>query len=155
MNIVQEGSLIDYISYIRDVDIYYKQYGVTTEVQIDTIVLLYRITNSEVVLGRLFRFHYKLLNRLVYSTYKKYSVLLNEEDLEDLQSMAYYEFYRRVMHYMIPPEAPFSKYIKLYMKQWLNAYAKLMADKNKRRIDLDKKICLYAEIYYTTYHRED
>lgn len=153
MNIIKEQSDIEFMPYVHMVDDYYKEYGVTTEIHIDTLVVIYRITGSDIVFGRLFRFHYKLLNRLIYNTYHKYSVLLDNEDLEDLQSMAYFEFYRRIRYYMIPPEAPFSKYVKLYMRQWLNAYAKLMADKNKRRLDQSKHLCEYAEAYYYAYYR--
>lgn len=154
MTIINTNTDIEFIYYVRMVDAYYEKTGRTTEVQIDTLVILYRITYSEIIFNRLFRFHYKLLNMLVYQKFRKFSILLSEEDLDDLISMSYGEFYRRVMYYTIPPEAPFSKYIKLYMRQWLNAYASLMADKNKRRSEFNEEICMYAEVilYYKPYY---
>lgn len=161
MTLLNTDSEFEFMYYIRMTDAYYEEYGRMTEIQIDTLVILYRITHNEMVFNRIFQFHYKLLNILVYQKFRKFKKRLNEEDLNDLTCMAYGEFYRRVMYYAIPQIAPFSKYIKLYLRQWLNEYAGAMADRNKRRSKIDDDLCAYAEnmlyqkVYYINFWEDD
>jgi len=117
----------------------------TTSDQIDVLVWFYRISSSESVFSLLFSTHNFLLGKLTNRVFWKYYNYLTPEDYDDLLSMAYGEFHRRVLHYKIPPEAPFSAYIKLYMKKWLNVYAKIAVKHNTRNLLVDPELALNAQ----------
>lgn len=128
----------NFSKYVEAVNYYYKINGCTSEVQIDTLVLIYRQSRHNGSFNMLFNCHKKLLNSICFDRYIKYRRHLHSDDLDEIQSMVYGEFYRRVMAYKIPPEAPFSKYIKLYLKKWSNAYIKLMVKKRDRFIQYNE-----------------
>ena len=118
--------------YIRELKSYYKKYKQTSEIQIDTLIIIYRTTKDEEAFALLLKCHEFLLRKLVSNAYNIYKQYLYTEDYNELYAMALEEFVRRVLFYKIPPEAPFSKYIKLYMKKWLYAYAGLMSKLNNK-----------------------
>lgn len=120
---------------------YYQEYRLTTEVHIDTLILLYRFTGNEVIFNILFELHYGLLLKITRMTFNRYRSYLYSEDYNDMLAMVFGEFYRRVLHYDIPPKAPFSKYVKLYIRRWLNTYTKIIVKKNNRFIlDCDREV---------------
>ena len=119
------------IEYVNKVRVYWEEHGQTTELQVDTLIVLFRLTEDNRIFVLLFDLHKKLLLSILNSKYKKYEAVLLLEDKNDLFNMATLEFYRRIMFYKIPPEAPFPRYVKLWFKQWLNVYAKSQGNKNK------------------------
>lgn len=133
------------LDYARALSVVYAKQKQTTSDQIDVLVWFYRISSSESVFSLLFNTHNFLLGKLTNRVYWKYCNYLSSEDYDDLLSMAYGEFHRRVMHYKIPPEAPFSAYIKLYMKKWLNVYAKIAVKHNTRNLLVDPELALVAQ----------
>lgn len=133
-------------AYSKALSVIYEDLEQTTPEQIDVLVWYYRVTSSDLAFSLLFCTHQFLLGKLVNKVFFKYQNHLIREDYHELLSMAYGEFHRRVMHYKIPPEAPFSAYIKLYMKQWLNVYAKIMAKHNMRNLFEDDSKHMAKEI---------
>ena len=115
-----------YNKYCDMVEEYYSSYNRTEEIHIDVIILIYKKIGSRKAFNLLFKLHKPLLLKITRNIFNKYKKYLMEEDLYELQSMVFCEFYRRVLYYTIPPRAPFSKYIKLYLRQWANAYIKPM-----------------------------
>ena len=132
MNVIISGTKINTDNYIKLVNCFYNDNGFTTEIQINTLVLLYRITTEDKIFAILFKTHLALLNKISQEIFNKYKQHLYDEDLNDIKSMVYEEFIRRVYFYKIPPVAPFSKYIKLYLQKWCNTYVKIMVKKNQR-----------------------
>ena len=118
------------------VSAYFIDNGKTSEIHIDSLVFFYRIYRNERIFRVLFYTHKKLIDSICTDRYNKYRRHLYSDDLDEIKSMAYEEFYRRVMFYKIPPDAPFSKYIKLYLKKWTNAYIKLMANHRQKNLGL-------------------
>ncbi len=132
MNMLKEGMKLSEDQYVGMVGEYYSKYKKTTEVHIDTLILIYKLTDSKKSFDLIFKCHYFLLMKIVKNKYERYKGHLYQEDFKELQHMVFGEFFRRVMFYKIPPEAPFSKYVKLYLKNWLNTYTKIIVNKNKR-----------------------
>lgn len=108
--------------------------GRTTNIQVDVLVVLFRVTGQDRVFDLLFILHHRLLLSIVNSRYLKYKTNLYEEDFNDMLGMISEEFVRRVRFYKIPSETPFSGYCKDYLKKWLNRYTQLMVDKNVKCI---------------------
>jgi hypothetical protein len=127
--------LIDY--YYGQVTAHFRIYGKTSETQIDSLILIYKLTKNDRIFSLIFQLHKKLLIGISYKTYNKYKTYLYEEDLYDLQSMMFNEFYRRVMFYSIPPQAPFSKWVKMYITKWSNSYIKLTVKHNQKFIHMN------------------
>ena len=126
------GTLVyNALRYEKKLRQYWLDNNVTTELQVDTLIILYRVTNNNRLFELLLDLHTNMLSMLIDKFYKKYESVLIPEDKHDMRNMVYAEFYRRVMHYDIPPRAPFPKYIKLWFKKWLNVYTKNMGNKNK------------------------
>lgn len=124
--------------YVKRIRAYYRKNKCTSPVHIDSLIIIYRLTDSQMAFNLLFECHKFLLLKIVRERFELYKSYLIEADMEDLLSMAYGEFVRRVQYYQIPPQAPFSKYIKLYLKKWVNVYIKLMINKrNKEVLDCD------------------
>ena len=132
---VQENK---YNNYIKLVGEYFEKNGKTTEIQVDTLVFIYRYHKNEKAFNMLFVCHKKLLHSICFDRYQKYRWHLHSDDLDEIKSIVYCEFYRRVTKYKIPPEAPFSKYVKLYMKKWTNVYVKLMVKKRDRFVQFNR-----------------
>lgn len=127
--------------YIDLVLSYYELNKVTTEVHIDTLVLLYKITGDDKVFNVLFKVHLGLLIKITKNIYQKYYKFLYYEDYYDMMAMVFGEFYRRTLYYKIPPIAPFSKYIKSYIMKWLNTYTKIIVKKNNRYVlECDREV---------------
>jgi len=121
-------------TYIELVVSYYRVHNQTTEIHIDSLLVLYRFTGSDKLFNVIFDTHHGLLIKLTRTICFKYGQYLYDEDYNELLSMCYGEFYRRTLYYSIPPQAPFSKYVKLYLKRWLNTYTKVIVKKNNRII---------------------
>ena len=137
MNVIKEGVRIPLLDhYVQLLKQHYAENKCTSPIQIDSLVLLYRISRSQKVFSLLFECHKKLLHSIIRDRFNYYKGNLYNEDYYELQGIVYIEFYRRVLFYKIPPEAPFSKYIKLFLKKWTNTYTKLMVNKNKKTLFL-------------------
>lgn len=108
----------------------FKKTGKTTNIQVDVLVILFRITENQRVFNLLYLLHQRLLYSIIISRFNYYKSYLYEEDLYDMQGMLNEEFVRRVRFYKIPSETPFSGYCKDYLKKWLNRYIQLIIDKN-------------------------
>lgn len=121
-------------AYCRMVKQYYKDHGQTTPVQIDTVLVVYLITREKQAFDLLFCTHESLLNKIVIDTFNKYKSYLLDDDMNEMRSMIYEEFYRRVLFYRIPPDASFSGYVKFYLKKWLNVYTKIIVKKNQKTV---------------------
>lgn len=113
---------------------HYEKHGKTTNIQIDVLVILFRVTESNRVFNLLFILHCKLLMSIVHGRFFAYQDHLYEEDIIDMTGMINEEFVRRVRFYKIPSETPFSGYCKDYLKKWLNRYTQLIVDKNMKYI---------------------
>lgn len=122
------------IDYIKKIERYYSVNNRTSPVHVDSLIMIYRITGNQMAFTLLFKCHKNLLYNLVKEKFDMYSRYLYNDDLEDLLAITYVEFYRRVLAYNIPPQAPFSKYIKLYIRRWINTYTKLLVKKRRREI---------------------
>lgn len=112
----------------------YRKTGKTTNIQIDVLVILFRITENKRVFDLLYLLHQRLLHSIVNDRYNYYKNHLYEEDSYDMEGMLNEEFVRRVRFYKIPSETPFSGYCKDYLKKWLNRYTQLIVDKNVRYV---------------------
>ena len=134
---IEVSALQEFDTYINMLETIYKDSGVTTEIQIDTLVYIFKLTGDRRAFNLLFNCHEFLLRKLVSTAYNKYKRHLHSDAYEEIWAMASEEFYRRILFYKLPPEAPFSKYVKLYLKQWLNAYTKLMAKHHDRMMTTD------------------
>lgn len=132
MNTLEGNSNIPVDFYVRQARSYYMENKQTSPTHVDTLILLYRLTENQKAFELLLDCHYFLLMKILRELYNKYRGFLYEEDYNELRQKLYLEFFRRVLFYKIPPEAPFSKYVKLYLKRWLNTYIKITVDKNKR-----------------------
>ena len=125
--------------YLSLVEKYYEEHGVTTIVQIESVLLIYKTTNSQRAFKLLLKTHDQLLTKILRRKFNDYRSHLYEEDYFEMRAMMQEEFYRRVLFCKIPSEAPFSAYINLWMKQWVNTYFKLMSNKNdKTFLNCDK-----------------
>lgn len=127
-------NLQDVNLYISKIEEFYIKNKYTTEIQVDTLVLIYKFSNNGRAFNLLFKTHKKLLDKISYEFFNKYRNYLYEDDIGDIQSIVYGEFVRRICFYKFPPVAPFSKYIKLYLRKWCNSYVKLIVGKNNRYI---------------------
>ncbi len=134
LDLVQQVSEADALDYTKLLSDYYEKHGVTSEIQIDSLVLMYKLTHNDIIFDLIHECHKFLLRKIASTYYQKYKQYLTNADYDDIYWMIVAEVNRRTYYYLIPPEAPFSKYIKLYMKNWTNAYTKLMAKKNERYI---------------------
>lgn len=135
-----DESDIDVQYYVDMVNGFYDQNRKTTEIHIDSIVLMYRITLDERLFDLLFEFHRYLLQGIIAGRYNKYRRHLLNDDINEIRSLVYGEFFQCVFKYKIPPEAPFSKYIKLYLLKWSNVYTKRMARRRSQYIlDCDRE----------------
>lgn len=121
-----------YLAFVVD---WYAKYHSTTEQQVDTLLVLYYTTGDDRVYSYLFKLHEKLLIKLAKNSYHKYESYLDEDDYEDVYLLVQGEFMRRIQYYKFPSVAPFSKYIKLYIKQWINSYTKLIVRRNVKTIN--------------------
>ncbi len=120
-----------YLSFVVD---WYNIHHHTTEQQVDTLLILYYSTNDDRIYSFLFKLHEKLLIKLAKDSYHKYETFLDEDDYEDIYLLVQGEFMRRIQYYKFPSIAPFPKYIKLYIKQWINSYTKLIIKRNTKTI---------------------
>ena len=132
MNIIKKGSDLPAKEYVEFLKSYYKETKKTSPIHIDTLIMMYKITSSQIIFLSIFYCHYFLLIKILREGYNRYRGFLYEEDYNDLRQRLYIEFFRRILFYKFPPDAPFSKYIKMYLRKWLNTYTKLLVDKNKR-----------------------
>ena len=132
MNIIQENMKIPANYYAGLVKKHYTENKSTSPTHIDALVILYKLTREQKVFNLIFECHYFLLLKILREKYNKFRGFLYDEDYDDLRQMLCGEFFRRILYYKLPPEAPFSKYIKLYLRRWINTYVKLQVDKNKR-----------------------
>jgi hypothetical protein len=121
-----------YLSFVID---WYDKYNHTTEQQIDTLLVLYYTTGDDRIYSYLFKLHEKLLIKLAKDSYHKYESYLDEDDYEDVYLLVQGEFMRRIQFYKFPSIAPFPKYVKLYIKQWINSYTKLIVRRNVKTIN--------------------
>ena len=121
-----------YLAFVVD---WYAKYHYTTEQQVDTLLVFYYTTGDDRVYAYLFKLHEKLLIKLAKNSYHKYESYLDEDDYEDIYLLVQGEFMRRIHHYKFPSVAPFPKYIKLYIKLWINSYTKLMVRSNTKTIN--------------------
>lgn len=128
-NDIKAGRL--YLSLLKD---WYKSKRSTTEQQVDVLILYYWQTADNRIYSFIFKLHEKLLIKLSRNSFNKYKTYLIDDDYDDIFLLVQGEFIRRVEKYKYPPEAPFPRYIKLYIKQWINVYTKLMVNKNKKTI---------------------
>jgi len=127
----------NYISFIEE---YYKKHKRTSEIHVDSLILIYNLTKNEKIFNWILKVHRGLLIKITRFTYNKYKTFLYKEDYNEMLSMVMGEFYRRILFYEIPPRAPFSKYVKLYIRRWLNSYTKLIVKKNNRFVlECDKE----------------
>jgi len=117
---------------------YHKKNKQTTETHVDTLILLYREDKRQSIFNAIFLFHDGLLRKLCDRIFKQYENHLYDSDFDDILSLCYGEFHRRIFHYEYPPRAPFSKYVKLYMKKWLNTYTKIIVRGNDKHVSIDK-----------------
>ncbi len=108
----------------------FKKTGKTTNIQVDVLVILFRITENQRIFNLLYLLHQRLLYSIIIGRFNYYKSYLYEEDSYDMQGMLNEEFVRRVRFYKIPSETPFSGYCKNYLKKWLNRYTQLIIDKN-------------------------
>lgn len=127
------------INYIKLLSDYFDENGVTTIIQVDSLIVMYLITKDDRIFSLLLKLHNVLLMSIVNLTYIKYRKYLILEDIDDMQGMIYEEFYRRVRFYRLPPDASFSGYVKYNLTKWMNVYTKLMVKKNKKYVlgDMD------------------
>jgi hypothetical protein len=121
-------------AYVSLVKAYFEANKKTSTVQVDTLILLFRITWNQHVFELLLTLHKFLLDKILNVAYNKYRGSLYKEDYLELSQMLRGEFFRRVLYYKFPPVAPFSSYVKGYLAKWLNTYVKIMAKKNSRTI---------------------
>lgn len=129
--------------YLKLVWSYFNKYNESSVIQVDSLLLLYKMTHDERTFALIFKVHKIMMNYIVKKKFFQYKSNLFPDDLIDLQCMAYEEFYRRVLFYETPPRSPFSKYVKDYLTQWVNAYIKLMCKKNSKIVlncDSEKEI---------------
>ena len=125
--------------YLVLVDKYYEKHGTTTIVQIESVLLIYKLTQSQKAFNILLKTHDQLLTKILRRKFNDYKNHLYGEDYFEMQAMMREEFYRRVLFCKMPSEAPFSAYVNLWMKQWVNTYFKLMSNKNdKTFLNCDK-----------------
>lgn len=128
-------------NYLSLVSKYYDQNLSTTVVQIEAVLLIFKMTNDQKAFKILFLTHRYLLNKILKESFNKYKKHLYAEDFYELESMISEEFYRRILFCKMPTVAPFHAYIKLYMSKWANTYAKLIVKKNDGLIlDCDRLI---------------
>lgn len=120
--------------YVRFVERFFSENNRTTPIQIESIVIIYKLTGSQRAFEILYKSHSFLLIKIVRATFNKYNTYLYDEDYVDLLCMSNEEFFRRTLFFKIPAEAPFSGYISLYMKKWLNVYCKLIVKRNRSHI---------------------
>jgi hypothetical protein len=127
-------------TYAGFVERFYKENNQTTEVHVDSLVLLYKLTRSDRVFDILFKCHRILLKTIAHKTYNNYRRHLIADDADELESMIYGEFFRRVMYYKIPPEAPFSGWVKSYLTKWANSYIKgMVRDRMRYQLGCDSR----------------
>ncbi len=120
--------------YVRLIESFYAENHKSLVNQVDTLILLFKITYDQKVFELLLKCHKYLLSNILNGAFHRYKKHLYKEDYEELQQMLYGEFFRRILYYKFPPEAPFSSYIKMYLSKWLNTYIKIMCKKNNRTI---------------------
>ena len=68
--------------YVSKIEQYYRDYETTTEIQVDSLVLIYKLTGDDRIFSLLFKCHEFLLRKIVSSAYQKWKRhLKSEEDL--------------------------------------------------------------------------
>lgn len=130
----------DIKEYLKQLKDYWVAHEGTTELHIDTLVFLYHQTEGrdrEKVFDMIYFLHQRLIGKLVQNVCGQYASHLNSDDEQDVYSLCLAEFARRLNFYEFPPKAPFPKYVKLYMRQWLNTYTKAIAKKNDKYVPME------------------